>query len=196
MEKMPSFGFPEKKKPAESNAGKWLKRSVALAGAAAVGYFGGLKKEKGAEEVPPPAKPKIVEVTPSVQERQASVNADAVKTRVLMRLVKIADGIEQEHAVEVDEKGNAVRDLGAYHLWKEAHSSSEKGTSSFQGYGIETKQKSGEVVVTPYGSKEGNKTSFSGYGISTETEDGKVTKSPYGESKDGKKKFRGYGIER
>ncbi len=181
---MPSFEPRPEKKP--SKAAKWLKTSAALAGAAAVGYFGALKKEKGGEVIPSlhsPSEPRV-EVATSPASR-----LDA-KTHVEMRRVKIADGVEGEHAMEVDEKGNVLRDLGSHAGWEEAQK------KSFQGYGVSTDTKGGEVVKTPYGSKEGNKTNFSGYGISTETENGKVTKTPYGESKDGKRTFKGYGIER
>lgn len=186
MEKMPSFeDRPEKK----SSAGKWLKRTAALAGAAAVGYFGALKREKTDEEVHPTKPLNTVE---AVTQPQTPSSSEQTRTHVEMRHVNIADGIEQEHAIEVDEKGNPIRDLGVYHLWKEAQI---RGGGAFQGYGTETRSEGSEVTQTPYGSKSGTKTIFSGYGISTETEKGKVIKTPYGENKDGKKKFRGYGIE-
>ena len=194
MEKMPSFdSHPEKK---ESSVGKWLKRSVALAGATAVGYMGALKKEKSAHEVVSfSEKPKAVETIQPTHEGDTNTGTNGeVKTHVEMRHVKIAYGIEQEHAIEVDDKGNQIRDLGVYHLWKEVEAL-EKSKSSFQGYGTETQLERGEVTKTPYGSKSGAKTTFSGYGITTETDKGEATKTPYGESKNGKKKFRGYGIE-
>ena len=191
---MPPLESPPERRPPESKAGKWLKRSAALAGAAAVGYFGALKKEKDAEEVPLPTQPKAVETVAPIRETGTDVALDAVNTHIEMRPIKIADGIEQEHAIEVDEKGNPVRDLGTYHLWKEAQAL-EKSKSSFRGYGTETRSGGGEVTKTPYVSKNAAKATFSGYGVSTKTDRGEVIETPYGEKKGGKNKFRGNGVE-
>ena len=127
----------------------------------------GLKKERSAEGVLPPERPKTVEAA-KIQKPKTESLTNTAGTRVEMRHVKIADGIEQAHAIEVDDRGNAVRDLGAYHLWEDAQQSLKDAPSSFRGYGVETRSEGSEIAKTPYGSKRVNKRTFSGFkGVET-----------------------------